>query len=415
MSDIKETFTDVDRAMDRASDMATSAYCQGTFSVGGNMLDARGDELHALHNTVVVNGITHDPTAHGERQLVDWYYEQVAQGVQMPPPEDITIVTSLDPCCMCTGSILTAGFRAVVGAYDDYAGINYDFQAEFPSLSPELQAKAKATFSYPEVAGSTKCFPRLATGAPLPAFFTSGQIVSQHNVALCKTLFEATVGSVKETINTDLPQHELRDPTELLPNDPLVLALRAIYPEALNYRASVRGTPDEGLATYLLAAAQKDMEQGGTGNAVAMLDWFGNLLLCLPGNLSHSPILTAFMQTTRAYAQLREQLINDDFVGEQKTRQYLGHPKYGVFVFVKGPDDSSQSLVDLGAYGSTMEGPVPPENPVPFQYVLPTMEPTALTAYCQKLPPLYSASVVVRPRQVESTALIEAMSKALLR
>ncbi|WP_439892273.1 nucleoside deaminase [Ralstonia sp. 25C] len=413
MSDIKGTFTDVDRAMDRASDMATSAYCQGTFSVGGNMLDARGDELHALHNTVVVDGITHDPTAHGERQLVDWYYEQVANGTLMPPPEDITIVTSLDPCCMCTGSILTAGFRAVVGAYDDYAGINYDFRAEFPSLSPELQAKARATFSYPEVDGD-KCFSRPATGASLPEFFTD-QTVSQHNVALCKTLFEATVGSVKETINTDLPQHELRDPADLEDTDPLVVALRDIYPDALKYVAPSRGTPDEGLARYLLDTARLDIAQGGNGNAVAMLDWFGNLLMCLPGNLSRSPILTAFMQTTRAYAQLRERLIKNPSVGEQKTRQYLGHPKYGVFVFINGPDDSSQSLVDLGAYGSTMEGPVPPENPIPFQYVIPTMEPTALTAYCQKLPPLYSASVVVRPRQVESTALIEAMTNALLR
>jgi tRNA(Arg) A34 adenosine deaminase TadA len=62
-----------------------------------------------------MNGFTFDPTAHGERQMIDWYFDQIAQGFPMPPPSQLSIVTSLDPCCMCAGSILTAGFNVTVG------------------------------------------------------------------------------------------------------------------------------------------------------------------------------------------------------------------------------------------------------------------------------------------------------------
>jgi tRNA(Arg) A34 adenosine deaminase TadA len=152
----------LDEAALLASDQTMLAYCQGTFSVGGVLIQcSTGEVIHALHNNVVVDGVTQDPTAHGERQLVDWYFEQVDGGATLPSPEDLMVVTSLDPCCMCTGSLASAGFKAVISANDEFAGINYDLSATFPSVTdPET---LQNTFSYPAVSGAT-CFAREESG-----------------------------------------------------------------------------------------------------------------------------------------------------------------------------------------------------------------------------------------------------------
>ena len=90
------------------------------------LLDQYGNVLKSLQNNVVREGLIFDPTAHGERQLIDWYFAERAAGRALPEPADMTIVTSLDPCAMCSGAILASGFNVVVAARDPNAGINYD-------------------------------------------------------------------------------------------------------------------------------------------------------------------------------------------------------------------------------------------------------------------------------------------------
>ena len=75
-----------------------------------------------------------------------------------------------------------------------------------------------------------------------------------------------------------------------------------------------------------------------------------------------------------------------------------------------GPDDSAASFMTLGAYGSTMEGALPENNPAQFQYVRPAMGEDALLALCDALPPLYRKLIRIRPRQVADRALIVALS-----
>lgn len=209
---------------------------------------------------------------------------------------------------------------------------------------------------------------------------------------------------------TCLPADQLINPTTLAPTDPIIVALKAVYPDALSYTAPARGEPDEGLAPNLLAAAETDKAQGGQGSSVALLDYFGNLLLCLPGNQIIPPVQTPFMLTTRAYAGLRHQLRQSE---GDRVLQYLGHPKYGTFVLTLGQDTSSSSLIDLGAYGSTMEEALPAENPQSLQYVVPTISQAELTSYCQGLPPLYSTEIGVYPAQVTNQALIDAVTAGL--
>ncbi|HEY5800228.1 MAG TPA: nucleoside deaminase, partial [Burkholderiaceae bacterium] len=86
---------DVQAAVAIAAGQAVAAKCAGTFGVGGVMLDAQGNVLQTMQNRVVEDGMLLDPTAHRERQLVDWYYAELAAGRTLPPPHEITVVTSV--------------------------------------------------------------------------------------------------------------------------------------------------------------------------------------------------------------------------------------------------------------------------------------------------------------------------------
>ncbi|MBA5688345.1 nucleoside deaminase [Rugamonas apoptosis] len=403
---LKKTI-DVQAAVAIAAAEAIAAKTQGTFGVGGVMLDQHGAVLMSLHNNVIRNGLVYDPTAHGERQLIDWYFSQRAQGRELPAPHDVTIVTSLDPCCMCSGAILAAGFNVVAAAPDRQAGVNFDGDATFPSLPAPLRQQAGATFGYPAVLGSSQ-YARAGMGAAPKSFFI-GKTVSEPTQALCSLVFEATQEEVTALFDTDLPQSQLKCPATLAPGHAIVRALKAAYPDALTYRCTPQ-QPDADLAPYLLRAMAEDRERGGAGDAVALLDSFGNLLLCLPGGRDRPGIRTAFMETTRAYARLRYQLMADATPAQrEEVRQYLGHPKDGTFVFAQGPDDSALSFMDLGAYGSTMEGPLPLTNPAQFQYVRPRMAADALAELCAGFPPLYRSVIRIRPTQVADAALIAAL------
>jgi tRNA(Arg) A34 adenosine deaminase TadA len=404
---LKKTI-DVQAAVAIAANEAIAAKTQGTFGVGGLLLDQYGNVLKSLQNNVVREGLIFDPTAHGERQLIDWYFAERAKGRQLPPPEDITVVTSLDPCAMCTGAILSAGFNVVIAARDPNAGINYDASASFTSLPQGLRAQAAASFAYPAVLGSS-LFAREASGAAPKSFFI-GKTIAEPTQALCSLVFEATSERIQALLNTDLPQDQLRDPATLPAGHPILRKLKSLYPDALAYRCAPHA-PDAGLAPFLRSAMERDRQQGGEGDAVALLDSFGNLLLCVPGRRAQSSICTAFMECTRQYAQLRYKLMHGvDAEAQDEVRRYLGHPKEGTFVFARGPDAGTHSFMNLGAYGSTMEGPLPANNPAQFQYVLPGMDDDALRAMCAALPPLYRDMIGIRPVQVADQALVAALA-----
>lgn len=390
-----------------AASQAIAAKSQGTFGVGGVLLDGHGNVLKALQNNVVRDGLIFDPTAHGERQLIDWYFAERAKGRELPPPEELTIVTSLDPCAMCTGAILTAGFNLVVAATDPKAGINYDSSFTFAGLPAPLRERAAARFFYPAVLGAS-IFSRESAGLAPKSFFI-GKTIAEPTQALCSLAFEATNDKVQALLNSDLPREQLKDPATLPTSHPLLRKLRSLYPDALAYRCAPH-VPDEGLAPFLRGVMEQDVAAGGQGDAVALLDPFGNLMLCVPGRIDQSAICTAFMECTRRYAQLRYKLMDgasDEFQAE--VRQYLAHPKEGTFVFARAPDASAQSFMNLGAYGSTMEGPLPHNNPRQFQYVLPSLADGELDAICGAMPPLYRDTIGIRPVQVADQALVAAL------
>jgi len=410
---------DVQAAVAIAAAEAIAAKTQGTFGVGGLMLDQHGNVLKSLHNNVVLHGLVFDPTAHGERQLSDWYYAERARGRALPPPEDITIVTTLDPCCMCSGAILAGGFNVVAAAPDRIAGINYDEAAVFEALPAGLRAQAQRSFSYPAVLGAS-LYARAGAGATPRSFFI-GKTIAEATQALCALAFEATSREVVALFGADRARDQLRDPATLAPDHRIVRALKQLHPDALTYRCAPHA-PDAGLAPFLLQAMARDQgsEQGGhraaaaatQGDAVALLDAFGNLLLCMSGKRAQSGIRTAFMEITRAYAQLRYKLMDGATPEEQEeVRRYLGHPREGTFVFAHGPDHGAASFMDLGAWASTMEGPLPDHNPHQFQYVTPRIDAAALAALCAAMPPLYRDVIRLHPTQVRDQALVTALER----
>src|SRR5262249_5528092 len=80
------------------ADACQAAKGKGTFGVGALLIDNHTKQVLAVsHNEVLRDGVVQDPTAHAERQIIDWYYEQQSSGKTLPKPENLTIVSSLDP------------------------------------------------------------------------------------------------------------------------------------------------------------------------------------------------------------------------------------------------------------------------------------------------------------------------------
>src|ERR1700745_3144771 len=90
-----------------AAGKSIEASLQNTFAVGGVLVDnRRGTVLCALHNNVLESYensklfLLHDPTAHGERQIVDWYFRN-RKRLNLPEPNEVTGITTIEPSPMC--------------------------------------------------------------------------------------------------------------------------------------------------------------------------------------------------------------------------------------------------------------------------------------------------------------------------
>lgn len=412
------TTRNAQEAVEQVADQAILAAQQGTFAVGGCIIEnATGKVLVSMHNNVLQpypgsNAqppfLPHDPTAHGERQLVQWYYDNRHE-LKLPEPNQLTVVTTLDPCAMCAGSLLTAGFNVAVSAIDTYAGVNYNSQFNFPTFPPALRLKAQATWGYYAVDTPIN---RPYQGSQGPVY--ANQKIDARVFSLTGSIFDASVNTVREASNNSgLPPSELKNPATLPATSAVRQALTKLSQWALTVKSDNPRMPGVELAKPLTeTAAASDRT-----NAVALLDPFGNLLACLGGQEDQSPIRTAFMETTRQYALMRWTLMNDnDPQVRAEAEQYLTHPKYGTFVFLYIPDPStSEAVMTFGAYGSTMEGPVPQSFPSNLQYVLlhDGVTPQAVAQLAQKLPPFYTQSVQVAPSQVLDQGLINAAKQLL--
>ncbi len=352
---------DADRAVGAALRQAMIAADMKTFPVGGVLLhNATGAVLHAIPNRVMGRlpdgkTATRDPTAHGERQLVSWYYENKRR-LDLPEPGELTVITSLDPCIMCAGALLAAGFHVGVGAFDSWVGVNYRQDCQFQTLPPTLAERARNRFGYYQ-AGDSRADPPLYVrpyqGTPTLPFHDSR--ISPETYMGCGALFTAGLSAVNAAKGNDGgPPDTLSDPYYLPENSRIKTIYREIYPDAFTLKVPgwrQTRTPDR--------AVLQALDRVGGSNAVAFIDPFGNVVLCLG---EEDGIDTALLRVTRAYAErrfsLREQ--DRDYPPDQWSTRYLTQPGYGAFVYRDAPDpQDARTILSFGAYGSTMAGPIP--------------------------------------------------------
>ncbi len=408
-----------EQAVQIAAGKSIEASLQNTFAVGGILLDNQsGTVICALHNNVLEAFedsklfLLHDPTAHGERQIVDWYFKN-RKRLNLPDPKQLTVITTLDPCAMCAGALLTAGFNVGVSAIDTYAGINYNKAFDFPSVPSTWRSIAQSSFAYYGVEAPIR---RAFRGGKGAAF--AQQSISAPTYCLTDTIFESSVNDVRAfDNNSGKDPSKLSNPKELPRNSTVRKALLDTCSEAFSVTCPKPRLPGRELAQVLLHAAKKAHSRGGAFNSVAFLDPFGNLLVCLGGLEERSPIRTAFLEVTRAYAHIRWVLMNhrDKSVREQ-AGDVLTHPKYGTFVSLYSPDPNTpQGLMIMGAYGSTMEGPIPDTFPSNLQYVLlpEGISHAEVSEMAMRLPPFYTTGVQVAPAQVLDDGLIEEVRSSL--
>lgn len=109
------------RGLDAAFEQARKSLREGGIPIGSALVDEQGVVLALGHNLRVQTG---DPTAHAETVCIraagrrrDW--------------QRLTLVSTLSPCAMCTGtSILHRIPRVVIGEHETFLGREDWFRAE---------------------------------------------------------------------------------------------------------------------------------------------------------------------------------------------------------------------------------------------------------------------------------------------
>jgi tRNA(Arg) A34 adenosine deaminase TadA len=389
--------TTAEQAAQRVLAQATDSVSLGSRGVGGLIMDNRtGRVIREGRNhrflpvsPEVANGpnevFTWDYTAHGETALIGWYQAN-RQRMKLPAPQDLTVVTSLDPCAMCTGSILTAGFNAAVVAYDPTGGMNVTEDGRYRSLTPRLRSQALGSIGFFGVDGVRNYFGPVQ----IPLRRTE---VSAATANACQSVFFGENTAVRR--DRDVPLNQLIDPASLPSDDPFRLAMKAAWPDAFTLRMAAPTKPSRELKQYLEGVRRATP---GATNAVAFIDLFGNLITAKADNPRRGPLATAFMNTTQSYARTRYRLFNDPLTHEGARRTLAG-PDSGAFIWLHAPTpDIASTLKDLGAFGSTMGSPAPGgfqffEDPLKGTYG-DLLEQVAL------LPPFYTQLVDVSPLPV---------------
>jgi tRNA(Arg) A34 adenosine deaminase TadA len=373
---------------------AEKAKSSGTFGVGGLLIENDSRAIvKVIRNRVIRNNSVHDPTAHVERELVDWYYSSKKK---LPAESKMTIITSLDPCLMCAGSILSSGFNVIHVSRDDRAGISWKGLGDFSTLPEGLEQKAKQAFSSFGVAGK-----RSFSGSSGSIFY--GSEIDGRLDRRSVRAFSSSLKKVKKIINCHgQPPDRLAEPKKMLPKSSRVFKLLKRYnPKVFSDGHVVSfDRPGIGLGHILVQKAKESHKASSIFNSACLIDPFGNVLLAESGAQDKSPIRTPLMELARKYHQLL-------FEAGREGSRCLAHMKYCKTVTMLGPGQDSRSLMELGCFGSCMEGKLPKGKQL--QYVIPQQDKQDLQNMLENLPPLFSSTIRIQDAilQVEDAGLVK--------
>lgn len=355
------------------------AGIRGSYGVGAALVGPQGEVFATSRNEVVDSGRIADPTAHGERQLVDWYFAQKARGQEMPPPEAMTVVSSLDPCIMCAGSLLASGMKVVSLSQDPGAGVDHKGDSSFDSLPTALQEEAKERFSYfgvengPEFRGNNPLF--------------AGTQLYQNASTLANLDFNRSTTEVSEVFaKLEIGKDEALDPrtlTQTVAGTLLLDLARSAADDVLSHRLTDPRRPDSVLAKKLRSLASQAKQDGHEENAAVLVGPFGDVLCSATGKESLSPIRTPVFEISRAYNRLRNAVSEDG-------KRFFPPFSHCRLVTLKGPAADAVGLAEIGGFCSSAKGGFVEGSDRHWQFLEPRQSPEQLKELLDNLPPRYS-------------------------
>lgn len=351
----------------QAARLAERAAEAGTFGVGGFLMDRSGRILAEAVNAVVRDGQVQDPTAHVERQLVDWYFEARQRGLQVES-QDLIIVSSLDPCAMCAGAILVAEMNAVALAEDPVSGIH---EAGHPHRMPcELWPRAEASMGLFGVQEQ-----RAGRASHLADFLSHP--VSAESLHRADAAFRQSVDHIRQLVGGGHPL----SPDQLPPITSLMLT---------QLRTLVHELPETACFPATLIEVNRSTDQSQVRTLVAndgsiLIDPQGVVLLAATGREAQSPARSSILELARAYVHLRS-------LAQQRYGLDLPHQRHCSVVKQRLPPRPDKSLLEFGALGSFFEEPHLP-GPFPACGFLEPFEAQKAERIVKSLPPFYTSVV----------------------
>ena len=376
---------DPSRHVKRVLELAKIANKAGTFAVGGLLIDSTGSVLKEAHNKVIHNGQLWDPTAHAERQLISWYYEASHSGQCLPPPSELTIITSLDPCLMCTGAIIESRINVVVVAHDDIGGLNWKRNNDMLAVPDMTRPAAKQQIAYFGVDDGSRPFI-----GPSNSIF-AGKVIEKDLVEQSSGLAVDSINKVRR-INRRVNESSTEDSVAGSSYSVATL-LQKHYDKAIKLKINIKNARDRAsLLREMSKVAEASQATGGSFESAALIDNFQNVLLILGSTpLSICRIDTPLMRLSQVYASCRR---------SQRSDQALPHPSQCSVILLNGPAQNALSLMDLGVFGLTMG---PSESPQKLYYFHSAQSEHDLAEMISNLPPVFRNVMKITPTKLEET------------
>jgi len=354
------------QAASRAVELAWQAAASGTFGVGGILADRSGQVLAESINAVIEHGRVEDPTAHVERQLVDWYFEARRRGTAAAPPEDLVIVTSLDPCAMCAGAILLSGLNCIAVAEDPTSGVHKDGK---PTRMPEqLRERAARRMAFFAVSGRR---PRI--GADLGPCFAGD--ISGAALTDATTSFTESLDRIRELIGSGEGRSEV---TGRGTND--LVSLQSALPEGIWI------SPNRDLTEWSADRTWEWLTEADDRSVI--VDGGGHVIAGADGYEERSPARTSVLELIRAYPTMRR-------LAADRLHLQLPHQRYCSIVKRRPPVLPETAMMELGAVGSFLEQPRLASGMPALAFMEWNGESTRITSWAASLPPFYTDIVAI--------------------
>jgi tRNA(Arg) A34 adenosine deaminase TadA len=317
-----------EEAAARVVALAEEAGKQGTFAVGGLLVDDSGQIVAEATNAVIRDNRLSDPSAHVERQLIDWVFRERSRGRPLSPRK-LTIVSSLDPCAMCAGAILRSGMPAAIVAEDNYAGVH--FRREPVRMPWELQAQASTDMAF---CGVKDKRPRPV--ADIPSFLTSD--ISSSLVDRSTKVFSDSLTEVQHKVGGGDQGPEVFEPTsETLSGLRNVAERLGPHIRVPHAKLNVQ---DSATRSELLRLLDDD--------GSILVDQRGNVIIGASGAENVSPARTSVLELIRGYTRLRLEM-------REQLNIALPHQHFTSIVKRRATAEAAKGLLELGATGSFLE------------------------------------------------------------